>query len=50
MNKCVDMWQREIVLRIGLVQISIVHAHPDLPILLRNWYDVGKALSVIYYL
>ncbi len=45
----IDMWQREIVLRTGLVQIPIVDAHADPTIFLGHGDNIGHPLGIIGY-
>ena len=42
----IDVQQRKIVLGTGSIQVPIIYAHSYLPILLGDWYNVGKPFWV----
>ena len=43
----VHVWQGELVLRVGLVEVFEIHTASDLSILLLDWYNIGQPLRVL---
>ena len=43
-DQCIDMWQWEIVLGAGPVQISIINTHVYFPVFLKHGNNVGDPI------